>query len=105
MNDYAANAKDDNGERVTLLSGESDFAEVGMTATGTTAPDAKTVWTEKDGKMVWRNSDGVVFARDVTVDGYLITVTDTIENKTVISKQITSNTSTENEKIISEKKV
>lgn len=82
LNDYAANAKDDNGERVTLLSGESDFAEVGMTATGTTAPDAKTVWTEKDGKMVWRNSDGVVFARDVTVDGYLITVTDTIENKT-----------------------
>lgn len=82
LKDYAASSKKDDDGRVVLLSGDNDFAEVGMTATGTTAPDMKTVWTEKDGKMTWRNSDGVIFTRDVTVDGYIINVTDTIENKT-----------------------
>jgi len=80
--DYAANSKKDDDTRITLLPADTDFAEVGLTATGTTAPDVKTVWKEQDGKMVWRNSDGVVFTRDVKIDGYLITVTDTIENKT-----------------------
>ena len=80
--DYAANSKKDDNAHVTLLPADTDFAEVGLTATGTTAPDIKTMWKEQDGKMVWRNSDGVVFTRDVKIDGYLITVTDTIENKT-----------------------
>ena len=81
LNDFAANASTDT-ERVTLLGNDGDFIEIGMTATGTTAPDAKTVWTEKDGTMHWRNVDGVVFTRNISVDGYLITVTDTVENKT-----------------------
>lgn len=67
---------------VKLLNGETGFVEVGLVATGTTAPDAKTVWNMSGDKMTWHNSDGVVFARDITVDGYLITITDTIENKT-----------------------
>lgn len=74
-----SDSKDGN---VILLPGDDGFLEVGLIATGTTAPDAKTVWNLSGDKMSWRNSDGVIFARDVTVDGYLITITDTIENKT-----------------------
>ena len=79
--DYAAKSNDD-AERVKLLGAENDFLEIGLNATGTTAPDANTVWQDTAGKMTWRNSDGVVFTRDVTVDGYLVTITDSVENKT-----------------------
>lgn len=80
MSDYAA--KSDGAERVKLLGDNGDFAEIGLNATGTTAPDARTVWKDNEGKMTWRNSDGVIFTRAISVDGYLITVTDTVENKT-----------------------
>ena len=55
LQDYAANSNPNDGTRVTLVGGDNDFAEVGFIATGTTAPDAKTQWTDIDGKMVWRN--------------------------------------------------
>lgn len=80
--DFKNSAKVDDVTHVKLLGEENDFAEVGLIATGTTAPDAKTLWRDSDGKMTWRNSDGVVFLRNVKVDGYLITVTDTVENNT-----------------------
>lgn len=79
--DYAATS-DAESERVKLLGADNDFMELGLNATGTTAPDANTVWQDTDGKMTWRNSDGVVFTRDITVDGYLVTVTDSVENTT-----------------------
>lgn len=79
LTDYAANSNDD--ARVKLLGGGGDFIQVGFVATGTTAPDSATVWKDADGKMIWKNSDGVVFTRTLETDGYLITVTDTVENK------------------------
>lgn len=78
--DYAADSKGD--AHVKLLGTAGDFIQVGFNATGTTAPDATTVWQDSDGTMTWKNSDGVVFSRSLDVDGYLITVTDKIENKT-----------------------
>ena len=51
LQDYAATARADENSRVTLLSGASDFAEIGLSATGTTAPDVKTVWKETDNKI------------------------------------------------------
>ena len=82
LRDYAASSNSDDDARVKLLGENGDFIQVGFNATGTTAPDSSTVWKDSDGKMVWRNSDGVVFTRTVDTDGYLITVTDSIENKT-----------------------
>ena len=70
------------GEHVKLLDGTGDFIQVGFNATGTTAPDVSTVWKDVNGTMTWKNSDGVIFTRSLDVDGYLITVTDKIENKT-----------------------
>ena len=71
----------DTSELVTLLGGDNDYVEVGLMATGTSAPVATTVWRNKDGAYTWRNSDGVEFVRNISVDGYVIKVTDTISNK------------------------
>lgn len=79
LNDFAASPK--SSDKVTLLSGDDNFIEVGILATGTTSPVADTVWREQNGKYTWRNSDGVNFTRDIATDGYVITITDTIENK------------------------
>ena len=80
--DYAATSGAES-ERVKLLGTENDFLEVGLNATGTTAPDVNSVWQDTaDNKMTWRNSDGVVFTRDISVDGYLVTITDSVENNT-----------------------
>lgn len=78
---YAADAAQrDSTEPVTLLGSDGAFAEIGMTAGGTTAPTPETVWNYSNGVYTWKNSDNVQFTRSITTDGYVITVTDTIEN-------------------------
>ena len=77
---YASNASDDNSGPVTLLGTDGAFAEVGVLSTGTTAPTATTVWTQKDGVATWRNSDGIEFSRTITIDGYVLSVADTVKN-------------------------
>lgn len=74
--DMDANSSD----KVTLLSGDDNFIEVGMLASGTNAPVANTVWKSVDNKYTWRNSDGVNFTRTIDTDGYIITITDTVQN-------------------------
>jgi len=81
LNEYPATSNADSGP-VMLFNSDGDFIEVGVNAIGTTAPDVTTVWRDTDGEMVWKNSDGVIFTRKVNIDGYLVTVTDKIENKT-----------------------
>ena len=82
LTEYARDARHGGDARVTLLPGDNDFIQVGLNATGTTAPDDKTVWRDTDNKMTWRNSDGVIFTRQIETHDYLITVTDSVENKT-----------------------
>ena len=74
---FARSAKDE--KPVTLIS-DGGFIEVGLTPNGTTAPVATTVWKNSGDNMVWRNNDGLEFTRTITVDNYLIKVTDTIKN-------------------------
>lgn len=78
LKDYTVSATDDTP--VALLSGDDAYAEFGMIANGTTAPNATTVWKNKDGVYSWRNSDGVEFTRTITTDGYVITIADSIKN-------------------------
>ncbi len=80
LNNYATDVS--KSDTVALLDGESDFIEIGMVATGTTVPVATTIWGGDNGTYKWRNSDGVEFTRTVTVDGYLIRVSDTVYNAT-----------------------
>ena len=72
---------DDSADKVSLLSGDGAYAEVGLLATGTTAPVATTVWISGDNGYTWRNPDGLEFQRTITADGYTISVSDTIHNK------------------------
>lgn len=74
LNDFA--------DDTALLSGDGDFAEVGVLATGTSAPTPTTVWKSSGDAYSWRNSDGVDFRRRITVDDYVITINDEIKNNT-----------------------
>ena len=74
LNDFA--------DDTALLSGNGDFAEVGVLATGTSAPTPTTVWKSSGDAYSWRNSDGVDFRRRITVDDYVITISDEIKNNT-----------------------
>ena len=65
---------------VSLLSGEGAFAEVGFLAPGTTTPVATTVWKKDGDGFIWRNSNGVEYRRTINIDGYVVTIEDTIKN-------------------------
>ncbi|MBO4672168.1 MAG: membrane protein insertase YidC [Alphaproteobacteria bacterium] len=77
LKNFARSATDNTD--VTLIDGDG-FIEVGVTPAGTTAPVATTKWTKSGDNMVWKNADGIEFSRTVTVDNYIIRVTDTIKN-------------------------
>ena len=70
----------DASDKVSLLSGSGNYVEVGILASGTNAPVANTVWRVADNTYTWRNSDGVQFTRTIDTDGYIITITDTVQN-------------------------
>ena len=72
----------DGATTVKLLNGDNEFIEVGVTANGTTAPTADTVWKTDGDRYTWRNADGVDFYRTVEINGYVITVNDEIKNNT-----------------------
>ncbi len=82
LHDFAANTSDETGPRVSLLGADGDYAEIGLIAAGTTAPNATTVWNVTPDGATWKNSDGVLFTRHVTADEYTITITDEIKNTT-----------------------
>ena len=77
---YASDASDDNSGPVVLLGTENSYALVGMIANGTDAPTQTSVWTQNGNTYTWHNSDGVDFSRTITIDGYVISVSDTIKN-------------------------
>ena len=77
LSEFADGKSDD---VVTLISGDGAYIEVGLTPTGTTAPDVKTKWTKNKDGYTWRNKDGVVFNRVTTINDYVITITDKITN-------------------------
>lgn len=82
LTNFTETSSDDAVQPVTLLADENTFAEIGLLASQTTAPSAKTVWKQDGNSYHWRNSDGVEFTRTITADGYVITVTDEIKNNT-----------------------
>ena len=79
---YASDASDDNSAPVVLLGSENSYALVGLIANGTDVPGQTTVWNQDGDTYTWRNSDGLEFRRAITIDGYVISVADTINNTT-----------------------
>ncbi len=80
LSNYAINPNDPTP--VTLLGDVDSFAEIGLLSSGTAAPTATTVWRNNNGAYTWRNPDGIEFTRTITIDGYVITVSDAIKNTT-----------------------
>ncbi len=78
LKNYKQNKKDN--ANVTLLSGDKQFAEIGLSAGSTTAPSSSTVWKNNNSEMTWTNSDKVLFKRKLEVKDYVITVKDEITN-------------------------
>ncbi|GHT00364.1 membrane protein insertase YidC [Bacteroidia bacterium] len=79
----------DGDEPVRLLAGDGDFIEIGFIAAGTVAPNNMTKWKRTSlnndngptvEKLDWRNADGIEFTRSITIENYIITVSDEIKN-------------------------
>lgn len=66
---------------VVLLGGDASRAVSGLMATSTTAPTATTVWKMDGNTMTWHSPDGVEYNRAVVVDQYVMTITDTVHNR------------------------
>ena len=78
---FSKNGADtDNTIHVSLLNSDGAFAEVGFLSPTTTVPVATTVWKKDGDSFTWKNSNGIGFRRNITVDGYVISVADTIKN-------------------------
>ena len=68
-------------ERVLLLNNDNNFVEIGFISKDIQTPNINTNWEMKSGEMHWDNPN-VHFSRVLSIDGYVITVSDTIKNKT-----------------------
>nr|MBQ0091186.1 membrane protein insertase YidC [Candidatus Enterousia merdequi] len=65
-------------ENVSLLSNENNFIEVGFVSSDAKTPNVNTNWNLKSGTMYYGTN--VSFARNITLDGYVIKVSDVIKN-------------------------
>ena len=76
LKDYSKAAKDK--ELVSLLKDENNFVEIGFISNDSQMPNADTNWELKSGVMHYGKN--VHIARSVSVDGYVIKISDTIKN-------------------------
>lgn len=80
LNKHLQNSKSD--DKVSLLSNDNNFVEIGFVSADVQTPNINTNWERKSDSMHWDNGKGVHFVRKISVDGYMITVSDTIKNNT-----------------------
>lgn len=67
-------------EKIALLAGENNFIEIGFTSADVQTPNINTNWELKSDMMHWNAGGGVHFSRQILVDGYVLTIVDTIKN-------------------------
>ncbi len=67
-------------ESVSLLSAENNFIELGFISSDIKTPNINTNWEMKSGAMHWNAGSGIQFVRNISTDGYVITISDTIKN-------------------------
>ena len=77
LNKHKQDSKSD--ATVSLLNGENNFIEVGFVSPDIQTPNINTNWEMKSGVMHWNNA-GIHFSRKISVDGYVITISDVIKN-------------------------
>ncbi len=77
LNKHKKDSKSD--ERVALLNEENNFVEIGYVSSDVSVPNINTHWELKNGVMHW-NASNVHFTRNISVEGYVIKISDTIKN-------------------------
>lgn len=79
LKDYNKTSK--TAEHVTLLDDENTFIEIGFQSGNTQTPNVNTKWnTGADNNMVWNNKFKINFSRHISIDNYMMKITDTIKN-------------------------
>ena len=68
-------------EHIALLSDTNNFVEIGFVSSDVSVPNINTHWEMKSGEMHWDNPS-VHFTRKISVNGYVVSITDIIKNKT-----------------------
>ena len=77
LNKHKKDSKSD--EHVALLNSANNFVEIGYVSSDISVPNINTNWTIKNDEMQW-NASSVHFTRNISTDGYVIKVSDTIKN-------------------------
>ena len=78
LNKHKQDSKSEN--HVTLLNADNNFIEIGFISPDTKIPNINTKWVQHSDTMQYDNGSRVNFTRKISVDGYVITVSDTIKN-------------------------
>ena len=78
LNKHKQESKSD--KHISLLSSDNNFIEIGFTSVDTKIPNINTKWSKKSEVLQWDNGAKINFARKISVDGYVITISDTIKN-------------------------
>ena len=78
LKDFLKNSKSD--EPVALLSDKDNFIEVGLISSDVQTPNINTQWTPEKDKLVWKNNSRIVFSREISVNNYVIKISDNVKN-------------------------
>ena len=77
LKEHHKNTKSD--ESLALLAGDNSFIEIGFTSADAQMPNINTDWESKSGVLHFGNKK-VHFSRHITIDGYVIKISDVIKN-------------------------
>ena len=77
LNKHKKDSKSD--EHVALLNAANNFVEIGYVSSDISVPNINTHWEKKNDELHW-NASNVHFTRNITTDGYVIKISDTIKN-------------------------
>ena len=86
LKDYHKSSKE--SESISLLDGENHFIEIGFVSSDIQIPNINTKWNiDANNSMTWNNNTKVKFNRNVSIENYVIKISDTIKNNS--GKEIT----------------
>ena len=80
LKDYSKSSKTQ--EFVSLLENEDNFIEIGFISNDTQTPNINTKWNvdANASNMVWDNNSRIKFNRNISIENYVIRISDTIKN-------------------------
>ena len=76
----------DSDESIALLENDNNFIEIGFLSSDTTVPNINTKWKNESDNMIWKNESKIAFNRNISIQNYVIKISDTIKNNS--SKEI-----------------